>query len=456
MEKTKQRYQQALDYIYSFIDYSMTRNLRYSAEKFNLDRMRKFLQKIGNPQTDYEAIHVAGTKGKGSTSAMLTSILTNGGYRTGFYSSPHMINFNERIRIGNQMISKQSLVGSVEWIKPYVEQVPELTTFEIITAIAFKYFSDKKVHDALIEVGMGGRFDATNVIAPKLTVITPISHDHMKILGSTLIKIAEEKAGIIKKGVPLVIATQKENVRRVLQNTALEKGAPVFDAHEMISLTITRKTLDGQNFQVKKIAEEEFIDKKNIEEIYKKEFFIPLIGEHQLRNAETALVSILLLNNLGYEITINQIDQGFRATKWPGRFECISKTPLIFIDGAHNSESFRKFKKTLDEYFSSYKKVLIFGASEDKEVEFMLRIIGKTVNQVILTQTEHPRAMDVGELKRISTKLGMNGIFSKNVEDSMQIALKLSNTDTVILAAGSLFVAGAIKKIWMEQTGRRR
>jgi len=454
MKKNEQQYQQALDYIYSFIDYSLTRNLRYSVEKFNLDRMKQFLQLIGNPQANYKSIHVAGTKGKGSTCAMLTSILANGGYRTGFYSSPHMIDFTERIRVGNQRISKQRLVKLVDWIRPYVQRIPELTTFEIITAIAFKYFSDEKVQIALVEVGMGGRLDATNVILPVLSVVTPISHDHMKILGTTIEKISEEKAGIIKIKVPLVIASQKKIARKVLIETAIKNNAPVFDSEQLIRLENTEKSLDGQSFRVQKIIEDYFIDRKIIPRIKGKEFYIPLIGEHQLSNAKTALVSILLLNDLGFKITVDQIVKGFRKTNWQGRFECISKKPLIFIDGAHNRDSFRKFNTTLQEYFEGLQKILIFGASEDKEVEFMLKIIRKTVDKVILTRTEHPRAMEVGELKKVTEKLKIKSIYSESVEDSLQIALKLTNEDTVIIAAGSIFIAGAIKRIWMDQTGK--
>ncbi len=454
MKKIEQQYQQALDYIYSFIDYSLTRNLRYSVEKFNLDRMKQFLQLIGNPQVNFKSIHVAGTKGKGSTCAMLTSILSNGGYRTGFYSSPHMIDFTERIRVGNQRIPKQRLVKLVAWIKPYVQRIPELTTFEIITAIAFKYFSDEKVHIALVEVGMGGRLDATNVILPVLSVVTPISHDHMKILGSTIEKISEEKAGIIKKKIPLVIASQKEIARKVLIGTAIKNYAPVFDSEQLIRLENTQKSLDGQSFCVKKIVEDYFIDRKIIPRIKGKEFYIPLIGEHQLSNAKTALVSILLLNDLGFEITVDQIDKGFRKTNWQGRFECISKKPLIFIDGAHNRDSFRKFNTTLQEYFVGLQKILIFGASEDKEVEFMLKIIRKTVDKIILTRTDHPRAIEVDELKKVTEKLKIKSIYSESVEDSLQIALKLTNEDTVIIATGSIFIAGAIKRIWMDQTGK--
>ena len=199
MDKT---YSQALDYIYSFVDYSLTKNLRYSPEKFDLKRMRAFLGLLNNPQNNFKIIHVAGTKGKGSTAAMIASVLSAAGYKTGFYTSPHMIDFSERIRIGDKLIAHKEIADYVNQLEPIIRQVPELTTFEIITGMAFKYFSDQKVDFGVIEVGMGGRFDATNVVKPRISVITSISFDHTKVLGKTLKKIAFEKAGIIKRKYP--------------------------------------------------------------------------------------------------------------------------------------------------------------------------------------------------------------------------------------------------------------
>ncbi|MCI0495114.1 bifunctional folylpolyglutamate synthase/dihydrofolate synthase, partial [candidate division KSB1 bacterium] len=230
---TKQlNYQEALDYIYSFVDYSLTRNLRYSSEKFDLSRMNQLLELIGNPQKDFKIIHVAGTKGKGSICAMIASILSQGGYKTGFYSSPHMVEFTERIRIGDEFIEKNVLADYINELKPYVNQVNAITTFEITTVLALKFFSDQKVDFAVIEVGLGGRFDATNVVSPIISVISTISFDHIMILGNTLSKIAFEKAGIIKNNIPVVVSRQKRTALQTIKKIAVERNAPFISVND--------------------------------------------------------------------------------------------------------------------------------------------------------------------------------------------------------------------------------
>ena len=204
-------YQKSLDYLYSFIDYSLTRNLRYAEEKFDLSRMATLMDLLGNPQKDFDIIHVAGSKGKGSTCAMIFSILRSQGYHVGFYSSPHMIDFTERIRVNNHRIPPDDFCLLLDDMKEVIEKVKNISTFEITTALAFQYFSKKEIDIAVVEVGMGGRLDATNIVTPILSVITSISLDHTKILGNTITKIAEEKAGIIKKGVPVIISKQKKD-----------------------------------------------------------------------------------------------------------------------------------------------------------------------------------------------------------------------------------------------------
>lgn len=448
MKNIEQAYQQALDYIYSFIDYSLTRNLRYSAEKFNLERMARFMELMGNPQDDYKIIHVAGTKGKGSTCAMLTSILTTAGYKTGFYSSPHMIEFTERIKIGDRQISKSRLADCVECVKPFVAKVEKLTTFEIITGIAMKYFSDEKVDFAVLEVGMGGRLDATNVVKPMISVITSISHDHTKVLGSTLAKIAKEKAGIIKPYVPVVIAKQKKAAEEMILSVALEKQAKIIDIRQELKIKKMRFSLDGQYFSIKP-SKEGIYSKKDIDErLWETEFFMPLLGDHQLNNAATAIACVLELSNYGYRISIDDMIKGFGQIDWPGRFEIISRQPLIIIDGAHNRDSIRKFKATIDLYLPGKKKILIFGASEDKEVKLMLSILQPSIDRLIITKAKHPRALEVEDIEKIARDLGFNYDLTGNVEESLEIALKKCESDSVILAAGSIFIAGAVKEIW--------
>ena len=451
MQNIDEQYQQALDYIYSFIDYSLTRNLRYSAEKFNLVRMVDFMRLLGNPQNDYKVIHVAGTKGKGSTSAMLTSILNSAGYKTGFYSSPHMLEFNERIRIGDQLISNRQLVDLVNAVKPYVPKVKELTTFEIITGMAFLYFSQKKVDFAIIEVGMGGRLDATNIVDPLLSIITSISHDHMKVLGSTLAKIAGEKAGIIKQGVPVVIASQKKSAEKVILEAAKEKGSQAVQSNLVYRIEQGAHSLDGQEFR--------FIPNSNNDlgvSQSSREYFMPLIGGHQLENARTAYTALQIIKGKGFNISEENIGDGFRKIDWPGRMEIISRDPLIIVDGAHNRDSFRKFRKTMDTYLADKKKLLIFGASEDKEVELMLKQMQSSINELIITKAQHPRALEGEDIADKAKKLNIRYRITNCVEDALDAALQDSDNQTVILAAGSIFIAGAVKNVWENQLSRKK
>ena len=451
MQNIDEQYQQALDYIYSFIDYSLTRNLRYSAEKFNLDRMVAFMRLLGNPQNDYKVIHVAGTKGKGSTSAMLNSILTNAGYKTGFYSSPHMLDFNERIRVGDQLVSNRQLVDLVSAVKPYVPQVKDLTTFEIVTGMAFLFFSQQKVDFAVIEVGMGGRLDATNIVHPLISIITSISHDHMKVLGSTLTKIAAEKAGIINPGVPVVISSQKRSAGEVILAAADEKGSRALQSDRIFRIERGGHSLEGQYFQFTPYTDNPL----GIEQPSPM-FFMPLIGDHQLENARTAYTALQVIKSKEVSISEKNIKEGFQKINWPGRMEIISRDPLIIVDGAHNRDSFRKFRKTIDTYLPDMKKLLIFGASEDKEVELMLGRVQSTIDELIITKAQHPRALEGEAIASKAKKMNIKYRVTNCVEDALETALNEADEQTVILAAGSIFIAGAVKNVWENQQSRKK
>ncbi len=426
-------YSQALDYIYSFVDYSITRNLRYSPEKFNLKRMEDFLELIGNPHKNFKVIHVAGTKGKGSTCAMLASIFTNNNNKTGFYSSPHLIDFTERIRIGKNQISQKEIVEYVNKLKPQIEKVPALTTFEIITGLAFKYFSDRQIELGVIEVGMGGRFDATNVVKPQVSIITPISHDHTMVLGNTLKKIAFEKAGIIKNGIPVIVSKQKANALEVIDKIANERKARMIYAPDQFEIESQTFSLEGQNFTLRKNGNK-LID-----------IFLPLLGDHQVDNAVTAFACIEELKSQGFNISSVAIKSGYKNVSWPGRFEIINKKPLIIIDGAHNLDSFRKLKETIRKYLPKKQILMIFGASEDKDIESMLKVIQPLIKTLIITKSEHPRAMELKKIKDISDKLEIPSILETNIKNAIGEALVNSDDSTAVLATGSIFIAGAVK-----------
>lgn len=441
MQKDDQ-YQKALDFLYAHIDLSIARHLRYSPERFNLERMRKVMRLLGNPQENYPIIHVAGTKGKGSTCAMIANILTQSGYRTGFYSSPHIVDFRERIRIDNVLISKEKLVAYVGILKNTEDIIPEVSTFELITALAFKYFSDEKVDVGVIEVGMGGRFDATNVVDPVLSVITSISMDHKQILGNRIEDIAFEKAGIIKKGKPVILSEQRPEVVEVIRNIATQKGSELILANQDYMPRSLQRARDGQLF--------EFQHKNGTKS---ESFYLPLIGDHQLSNALTVYALVIKLQALGWQIPVSSIEAGFRTVHWPGRLEIVHENPLIIVDGAHNPDSFEKLKIAILQYFKGREIMFIFGASEDKEIQKMLSIIAPVVHQIILTQANHPRAASVATLEKIGKELGIGFISTPQVEEGIETAIQLASPKTVILAAGSLFIAGAVKQV-MQKNGQ--
>jgi len=294
-------YQQALDYIYSFVDFSRTHQDNLKPENFDLTRMVRFMEILGTPQSDFPSIHIAGSKGKGSVSAFCSSVLQTAGYKVGLYTSPH-----------------------VKEIKPAVASVPEITTFEIMTGLAFLYFSREKVDLAVIEVGLGGRLDATNIITPEVSVITSLYLDHVSILGDTLDQIAAEKGGIIKPGVPVICAPQEETALSVLKDIAVRNEADLIQAELKYPFEILSKTLDGQVFSLK---EPGYTEEK---------FQIPLLGDFQVINALTAYAALDALRSKGFPIENSAVHKGFKEVNWPARFEILRRQPPLIVDSAHN------------------------------------------------------------------------------------------------------------------------
>ncbi len=329
-------FQKALEYLYSFVDFSLTRAFRYTPEKFDLGRVRELLASLGDPQEDYAVVHVAGTKGKGSTAALIAAALQAGGYRTGFYTSPHMQEYTERIQIDGKMIPQDAFVDLIEELKPHIQKVQQLSSFEIGTALAFLYFSRQDVDIAVVEVGLGGRLDSTNVVDPLISVITSISYDHTYILGNTLTEIAGEKAGIIKPGRPAVIAPQKEEARRVFLQVAQERGAPLTQVGQDYLFAPETHSLEGQSLLVWPAAEQQRVD-QYIESSGQYgwqplQLTIPLLGLHQVENAATAYTAIQVARGYGLRITDEEIQQGFSRVFWPGRFEVLSREPVLIIE----------------------------------------------------------------------------------------------------------------------------
>jgi dihydrofolate synthase/folylpolyglutamate synthase len=354
-------YPEALDWLYSFIDYGVKRSYRYSPEVFDLSRVKTLLAALGSPQERYPTVHVAGTKGKGSTSAMMASCLRTAGYATGLYTSPHLIGFTERMQINGEQIPETEFVELVEQLKQNVSAVPEISTYELATVLAFLYFAKHSVDCAVIEVGLGGRLDATNVINPLVSVITSLSYDHTHLLGDSLSDIAAEKAGIIKSETPVVLAPQQFEADLVVRAIAEDRNAPVVQVNRDWHYAARDRDFDGQDFQVWRAGEENT----------RVDLRIPLLGHHQVQNGAVAYVALQTVSGRGLPLELQQIQQGLVATEWAGRFQVLAHEPTIVLDSAHNRESALKLRTALDDYFPGRPVTMVFGASSDKDVRGM-------------------------------------------------------------------------------------
>ena len=449
---TEIRYQEALDYLYSFIDYSLTRSFRYTPDKFNLDRVFALLERIGNPHHRYAVIHVAGTKGKGSVSAMIASVLKAAGYRTGFYTSPHLEEYTERIQVDGEQISKAELVDLLEEMKPHVAQVPELTTFEITTALSFLHFARKGVQIAVVEVGLGGRLDATNVVDPLVSVITSLSYDHMNVLGNTLTEIAREKAGIIKPGRPVVISPQKDEARVVLEQIAAERKSPLIQVGKDYLYAPVTHSLSEQALLVWAAADQplvdDFIESGGRHDWEPVRLHIPLLGYHQVENAAAAYATLQVARQAGWEASQDDIQKGFSQVYWPGRFEVLRRSPPVIIDSAHNRDSALKLRLALDDYLPGLPVILLFGASEDKDIEGMFVELLPRVHRVVATQSIHPRALDPEKMVELAHRFGCPAQAVLPVEAALARALELAGEEMAVVVAGSLFVAAAARAVW--------
>jgi dihydrofolate synthase/folylpolyglutamate synthase len=453
-----QAYEDALEYLYSYIDFSLTHSDRYSPERFHLGRVHQLMGALGNPEADYPIIHVAGTKGKGSVCALCASALQAGGYRVGLYTSPHGNEFTERIQINWVEISPDELVALINETKAIIESIPELTTFEIATALAFLYFSRQGVNAAVIEVGLGGRLDATNIVQPAVAVITSISYDHTVFLGESLPEIAREKAGIIKPQVPVVLAPQQDAARLTIERIAKERGSPVIQVGKHYLFAPFSSSLSGQSLLVWSAAEQPLVDAYiesggGVEEWEPLRLRVPLLGAHQVENAATAYSALVVARNRGLPITEAAIRQGFADVIWPGRFELLSRVPPLVIDSAHNRDSALKLRLAIDDYFPSLPVILVFGASQDKDIQGMFKELLPRVRQVIATRSIHPRSIDPDILVDLAHQFGSPARAVPTVEEALEEALRLAESEAVIVVTGSLFVAAGVRAAWLERYG---
>ena len=437
---TETAYNLALDYLYSFVDYSLKHASELAKADFSLDRMFALMDALGEPQNAYPIIHVAGTKGKGSTSALCASALQAAGYKVGLYTSPHLADYCERIQIDASPLAHGQLVALVDEVRPAVARVPKLTTFEITTAIGFLAFARAGVDAAVVEVGLGGRLDATNVATPRVSVITSLSMDHTAVLGSTLAKIAGEKAGIIKEGIPVVSSPQKAEALDVLERVARERSASLTLVGRDVKFAFVSSSLDGQHFII------------HNSEFRIMNYEIPLLGQHQMINAATAYAA---LQASGLAVSDESIQKGFSQVKWPARFEVARREPPVIFDSAHNDDSFARLRETLETYFPGRPVYLIFGASEDKNIPGMFREMKPKVRKLIATRADHPRALEVEKILGLADQAQVKNEAAVPVSAALARALELSAKDgSIVLSAGSMFVTAEVMAAWKKVSGK--
>jgi dihydrofolate synthase/folylpolyglutamate synthase len=425
-------FQQALDYIYSFIDYE--RQGPRVRQTWDIRRVEDLLNRLGNPHLKSKTVHIAGSKGKGSVAAMTASVLTAAGYSTGLYTSPHLHLYNERIRIDGNYITNEEIVALVDRIKPAVEAVNKeatygnLTTFEVTTAIGFSYFADKNVGFQVVEVGMGGRLDATNIVNPEVCAITSISYEHMDMLGNTLTAIATEKAGIIKPGCTVVISPQVEEAGRVFEEITRQRQAPLIQ----VGKDVTYKDLGFKGFK-------QTLQVKGRLGEYR--LTIPLLGQYQLDNASVAVGVLEVLMEKGYHIPVQKLVEGMAKVTWEARLQALNRHPLLIVDGAHNGDSAHKLKEALKHYFKYNKAILILGLYGDKDLESIVAELAPVFNTVIVTRSIHPRAMATAPIAAAFRKHGIEAQQTDAISIALPMALKMAGENDLICVTGSLSVA---------------
>ena len=423
-------YKQAMDYI---------KEVGNFGSNYGLERTERILEVLGNPHKKIKCIHIAGTNGKGSTTSIINSILIEEGFKVGMYTSPFLEEFEERIQINKENIKKEDLAISVETVKEAVDKVIEEgyshpTEFEIITCVMFEYFYKNKVDYAVIEVGLGGRLDSTNVVSPILTVITSIGLDHTNLLGNTIEEIAREKGGIIKNNVPLILYPQKESVKKEILKIAKEKNSKVYIVNEKNSKLISiNKEKFYQNIEVKGLKKD-----------YKLK--LRLLGEHQVLNCNVAINAVEVLSKIE-DFNINNIEKGVFNAKWIGRLEVLRENPLIVIDGAHNIQGIKMLKKNILEYFDYDDMYLLIGILSDKQVDDMIKEIVPLSKKVIALTPHSDRAELASELREHIKMVNKNVLSFEDYKEGLEEILKDAKENDLILVTGSLYMIGDMRKI---------
>ena len=440
-------YQQSLACLMAMADFERGSALRYASPDYNLPRMEAFLQRLGSPHLAVKTVHIAGTKGKGSTAAMVASVLRAAGQRVGLYTSPHLHTMRERIQLDGEPISERDFAGLLTTLQPEIDAFNAasphgpLSTFEALTAMAFVHFAQARAGWQVIEVGLGGRLDATNVVRPVACGITSISRDHTRLLGDTVALIAGEKAGIIKDGAPVVSAPQRPEALAIIEETARRHSAPLTVVGRDITWSALggRVDLSGQEFQVHTEARTYHLG-------------IPLLGDYQIENAATAVGIIEALEGAlgrqGQRIGVQAVQEGLRTVRWPARLQVLRRDPLVVADGAHNDYSAARLVQAVRRLFRRQRLFLIIGTSTDKDVGEIVKELAVLSPIVLACRSRHPRSAEPGVVAQAFERLGFPARTYASVAEAVDSALTQARRADLVLATGSLFVAAeAIERL---------
>lgn len=416
----KNGYQRSIDYLYDLEKFGMI---------FGLTKVEAILEAIGNPHREIQAIHIGGTNGKGSTAAMAASILRKEGYRVGLYTSPHLIRFTERIKVNGGEIEKEEVATLTQWMRERVEAAgvtPPFTFFDFTTAMALLYFKQEMVDMVVLEVGLGGRLDSTNVVDPLLSIITNIGRDHEDVLGKGILRIAREKAGIIKKRRPLITAATQPQALRLFSKICREKEAPFFRV--------------GKEFRYVESEERSF----HYEGLHRKLWGISLNlrGGHQIVNATLALGAMEVLDDSGYPVSNDAMIEGLKEVEWPGRLEMVCSSPRVLLDGAHNPEGASSLRESLEKEFQYDHLILLIGIMKDKDVQSILHSLSPLADRIILTQPHTSRAASPGSLKEALGRNGKKAEVIENLNEAIDRGLFLTGGEDLLCITGSLYTVG--------------
>jgi dihydrofolate synthase/folylpolyglutamate synthase len=416
MKKKRMSYEEAVQYLYSLQKYGI---------KFGLSKTSNLLKAFGNPHRGRKYVHIGGTNGKGSVAAMLESMLMRSGLKVGFYSSPHLVRFTERFRLDGQEISPGRVADLVSELREAADPKEPPTFFEFTTAMALIHFAGEKPDISIMEVGMGGRLDATNVIRPEASVITNISLEHQTFLGRRLLQIAWEKAGIIKRGVDVVTAVTQPDLVRLFGKVCEERGARLRRLGKDIRIRIKDSIFSYYGLDQ---------DFKDLE--------LALLGRHQYKNAALALAVVEILRRKGFSVTEEEIREGLKTTRWPGRMHIVSRNPLVMLDGAHNPGAMKNLAESLGRNIEYRRLILVLGVMADKEISKIVREIVPVADYVICTRPEYYRAAPPETLMNAAAPLWKGGEASPSLPDALKRATALAAPEDLILVTGSLFTVG--------------